>query len=216
MRLLTGILGLLLGLVAGVLLVAANPLERVGRLPPLPADTTVLTKRYTLADVAGIPVGLGPLLGRGRSGEILSDPPNRGVRIGLAVLPAGDGRPAALAVKASLVSPQNSLWRARLGLLDYWVIAWPGEGAVFATGYSNYWGLSRDVVWSVLGGGGRAALAPAYAVSALPPATDDMGVFGASGRYRNTTGELRETLEPQASGPPAWTVSLSLQQPGPP
>jgi hypothetical protein len=210
-KLFAALVGLLAGLLAGVLLIAMNPLERVGRLPPLPVEPAPEVKRYTLADVAGFPIGLAQLLGRSRPDEGLTDAPNRGVRIGLAVLPAGDGRPAALAVKASMLSPQNSLWKARLGTLDYWVIAWPGEGVVFATGYSNFWSLGRDVLWSVLAGPG--ALDDGYAVSAVPPATDDGGIHGASGRFRGATGSLRETLEPQVNGPPAWTLALAVDAP---
>jgi hypothetical protein len=210
MRLLVAFAGLVLGTVAGVLLLALNPLVAVGELAALAAGPGTVTKRYALDEVAGLAIGLPQLLGLAQSPAALPDEANRNLRIGIAVLPAGDGRPAGLAVKASVLSPQNSPWRARLGTLDYWTIAWPGEGSVVATGYANYWALGRDVLFANLRGAGRSGLAPAYPVSALPPATDDRGVHGATGRYRGTRGDLREVLEPAADGPPDWMLTLAL------
>jgi hypothetical protein len=215
---LAAVAGLLLGLVAGVAHVLANPLVSVGVLDGV-ADGAGITRRYTMPDVAGLQVGLGPLLGWGRGNEAgLADPATQGVRIGIAVLPASGTEPAALAVKVSVLSPQNSLWRARLGVLDYWSIAWPGEGSAFATGYSNFWELCRDLVIALVSGQGRAGLAPAYAVSALPPVDDDAGLFGSSGRYAGLRGSIRETLEPRLDGPPAWELTLLPEEPqaGPP
>jgi hypothetical protein len=198
---LAAVAGLLLGLVAGFALVLANPLVSVGVLDGV-ADGAGITRRYTMPDVAGLQVGLGPLLGWGRGNEAgLADPATQGVRIGIAVLPASGTEPAALAVKVSVLSPQNSLWRARLGVLDYWSIAWPGEGSI-----------------ALVSGQGRAGLAPAYAVSALPPVDDDAGLFGSSGRYAGLRGSIRETLEPRLDGPPAWELTLLPEEPqaGPP
>jgi hypothetical protein len=215
MRLLVAFAGLVLGVVAGVLLLALNPLVAVGELAALPAGPATVTKRYAFDDAAGLALGLPQLLGLARSPAALPDAANGNLRIGIAVLPAGDGRPAALAVKASVLSPQNSPWRARLGTLDYWTIAWPGEGSVVATGYANNWALGRDVLFANLRGAGRGGLAAAYPVSALPPATDDQGVHGATGRYRAARGALREVLEPAADGPPDWTLALALDAAAP-
>jgi hypothetical protein len=210
---LAAIAGLLLGLAAGFALVLANPLVQVGALEP-PADGVGIVTRYTMPEVAGLQIGLGPLLGLAEADDAaVADPAAQGIRIGIAVLPGpGDGT-AALAVKVSLLSPQNSLWRARLGTLDYWSIAWPGEGSAFATGYSNFWALCRDLVVALISGRGRAGLAPAYAVSALPPATDDAGLFGSSGRYAGLRGSIHEILEPRTDGPPAWVLTLLPEGP---
>jgi hypothetical protein len=208
-RVLTALAGLLLGLAAGMALLLANPLVRVGALDLPDPDGAVVSMRHTMPEAAGLQVGLAPLLGWARGGDpLLADPGTQGVRIGIAVLPAAGDQPAALAVKVSVLSPQNSLWRARLGLLDYWSIAWPGDGSAFATGYSNFWELCRDLVIGLASGRGRAALAPVYPVSALPPATDDAGLFGSSGRYAGLRGSIRETLEPLPQGPPAWILTL--------
>jgi hypothetical protein len=210
---LAAIAGLLFGLAAGFALVLANPLVYVGALEPVDAGAGI-SRRYTMPEVAGLQVGLGPLLGWERGADAgLADPATQGVRIGIAVLPAAGAEPAALAVKVSVLSPQNSLWRARLGVLDYWSIAWPGEGSAFATGYSNFWELCRDLVMALVSGQGRAGLAAAYAVSALPPVDDDAGLFGSSGRFAGLRGSIRETLEPRLDGPPAWVLTLVPEGP---
>jgi len=205
-RVLAATAGLLLGVIAGLALVLGNPLVHVGALDGPVAGGAGMVARYTMPEVTGLQLGPGPLLGL--AGGADADPALRAVRVGITVLPASATLPAALAVKVSVLSPQNSLWRARLGLLDYWSVAWPGEGSVFATGYSNFWALGRDLVVALASGQGRAGLELAYSMSALPPADDAAGLFGSSGRYAGLRGSIHETLEPAPDGPPAWTLRL--------
>lgn len=213
MRILAGVMGLILGFLAGVSLLLANPLALVGRLAPLPAETSP-PKAYRPEDFRGMDIGVGDLLGLGkrRSDIAFKDAALAHVRIGALVLPAGDGAPAALAVKVSTLSPQNSLWRARLGTLDHWNVAWPGEGSVFAAGYSNYWALTRDLVLAGVRGGGAEALADRYELSALPPVNASASVVGATGRYAGMTGSIREALVPAAGGN-EWTLALETRAP---
>lgn len=182
-------------------------------MPPVAGAGPGFTGRYTMTDAAGLSLGVARFLGLGwGNDDLLADEGTRGIRIGIAVLPAADGKPPGLAVKASLLSPQNSIWRARLGLLDYWSIAWPGEGSLFATGYTNFWSLHRDLVVAVATGQGRAGLAAEYPVSALPPAVDDEGIHGSSGRHARARGSIREILEPRLDGPPAWVLTLAFDE----
>lgn len=213
MRILTGCIGLVLGLLAGGMLLLANPLALVGRLAPLPQEVAP-PKAYRYEEFRGMGTGLADLLGMGnRDSEVaLKDSALAHLRIGTLVLPAGDGMPAALAVKVSAVSPQNSLWRARLGTLDYWNIAWPGEGSVFAAGYSNFWAAGRDLVLAGIRGGGPEALDDRYELSALPPVNADVGVVGATGRFAGVTGSIREALLPSAGGA-EWTLALETRAP---
>lgn len=213
MRILTGVIGLVLGFLVGALLLVANPLSLVGQLSPLPREVAP-PKAYRLEDFRGMGTGVKDLLGRGdRDSDVaLKDSALVHLRIGTLVLPAGDGVPAALAVKVSAVSPQNSLWRARLGTLDYWNIAWPGEGSVFASGYSNFWALSRDLMLAGVRGAGADALADRYELSALPPVNADVGVVGATGRFAGVTGSIREVLAPTAGGA-EWTLALETRAP---
>jgi hypothetical protein len=205
--------GLALGVIAGFGLVLANPLVRVGVMPPPAEAGPGLSSRYTMAEAAGLALGVVQFLGLGwGEDDLLAAAGTRGIRIGIAVLPEAAGQPPGLAVKASLLSPQNSLWRARLGLLDYWSIAWPGEGSLFATGYTNFWAPHRDLVVAVARGQGRAGLAAEYALSALPPAADDQGIHGSSGRYARARGSIRENLEPRPDGPPAWVLTLAFAE----
>lgn len=201
-RIAVGLLGLCLGLLAGAVLLLANPLAWLRGLPPLPADLAP-ARAYRWDEYRGIEGNVADLLGIGRRKPDVAfpDPALRNLRIGIVVLPAGAGVPAALAVKVAASAEENSLWRAELGTHDYWSIAWPGEGSVFAASYSNYWAIARDGFFALFRGGGLAAMAPAYPVSAPPPGADPAGVTGASGRYAGFTGEIRELLYPASNGP---------------
>jgi hypothetical protein len=213
MRAAAGVVGLLLGVLAGAILVLLNPLAWLRGLPPLPADLAP-AKVYRWDEYRGIETGMADLLSLGRRtpGVALMDPALANVRIGIIVLPAGEGVPAALAVKVSAVAEENSLWRAQLGTHDYWSIFWPGEGSVFATSYSNYWNVARDAFFASLRGGNWRTMAPGYAVSAPPPVPDTTGVTGASGRYAGFTGEIREMLYPAANGPD-WSIAIKMNPP---
>ena len=213
MRMLIAILGLVLGVLVGFGLVLVNPVAYLRGLPPLPSDLAP-AKAYRWDDYRGIEAGVADLLGigRGASAVVLKDPALAHVRIGIVVLPAGEGMSAALAVKVSAIADDNSLWRARLGTLDYWNIFWPGEGSIFATGYNNLWLMTRDSFWATLRGGGPEMLAAEYPVSAPPPPGHATGVSGAAGRYAGFTGEIREVLYPAEHGPD-WTIAIKVNPP---
>ncbi len=213
MRWLIGILGLTLGIVAGAALLLFNPLTVRGPLAPIDANL-VPDKSYRMDDYRGMSPDLVSLLrGSARSGEAaLAAPALANLRMAIIVLPAGDGRPAALAVKVSTLAEQNSLWRARLGTLDYWNLFWPGEGSVFANGHSNYWPLVQDR-FLAMRPGGKVEAETAYALSAPPPAGTLTGVSGAAGRYAGYIGEIRESLLPAAAGEPGWQLSLKASPP---
>jgi len=205
--------GLLLGMLAGTAIVLFSPLTTGGQQAPVQGNL-VPGKSYRMDDYRGMRPDLADLFrGADRAAEnALSAPALAELRIGIVVLPAGDGRPAALAVKVSTLSETNSLWRARLGTLDYWNIYWPGEGSVFASGYSNYWPLLQDRFLSLLPGiDGEAE--SVYPLSAQPPAGHLAGVNGAAGRYAGFIGEIRESLLTAASGEPGWQLSMKA---GPP
>jgi hypothetical protein len=213
MRWLVGFLGLALGMVAGAAMVLFNPLTTRGQPGPLSANL-VSDKSYRMDDYRGMSPDLQSLIrGADRAGErALRAPALEELRIGIIILPAGDGRPAALAVKVSTLSEQNALWRAQLGTLDYWSIFWPGEGSVFASGYSNYWPLVQDRFLALFSSGNGNAEA-SYPLSAQPPAGHLAGVTGAAGRYAGFIGEIRESLLPATSGDPGWQLSLKANPP---
>jgi hypothetical protein len=212
-RALVVLLGIALGILAGTGLVLGNPLAWFRGLPPLPEDLAP-AKAYRWDNYRGIEGGVADLLGLGRRdpGIALLDPALPNVRIGIVVLPAGNGTPAALAVKVSAIAEDNSLWRAQLGTHDYWNIFWPGEGSVFANAYSNYWAVARDAFFAGVLGGDGDLMAPSYAVTAPPPLGEPAGVTGASGRYAGFSGEIREQLylAPQNSErlDPDWAIAI--------
>lgn len=217
-RVLVVILGLVLGILVGAGLVLGNPVAWFRGLPPLPADLSPY-KAYRWDEYRGIEGGVADLLGVARRNRdvALMDPALPHLRIGIVVLPAGKGTPAALAVKVAAVAEDNSLWRAELGTDDHWSIIWPGEGSVFASAYSNYWVVARDAFFASLVGGDRESMAPSYAVTAPAPAGDLGGVTGASGRYAGFTGEIRELLylaPPGSDRPdPDWAIAIKANPP---
>lgn len=218
MRAVIVVLGLALGILTGAALVLLNPLAWLRGLPPLPSDLAP-AKTYRWDDYRGIEGGVADLLGVAtRNRDVaLMDPALPHVRIGIVVLPAGEGTPAALAVKVSAISDSNSIWRAQLGTDDYWSIVWPGEGSIFANAYSNYWAVARDAFFAAVIGGDREFMAPSYAVTAPPPLGDPAGVTGASGRYAGFTGEIREQLFPAPPDSqrtdPDWAIAIKANPP---
>lgn len=213
MRLAIIVLGFVLGILAGAGLLLLNPLAFMGGLSPLPADIAP-AKAYRWDAYRGIGTGVADLVGFGPPDRkvALKAPALAHVRIGIIVLPAGEGTPAALAVKVSTLSGENSLWRARLGTDDTWSILWPGEGSAFAASYSNFWTLVRDTFFATARGGGRDLLAPQYAVSAPSPVDDPTGVTGASGRYAGFTGEIRDFFYPGDPNPD-WALAIKMNPP---
>ena len=218
MRVLVGVLGLLLGILVGACLVLANPLAWIQGLSPLSAELAP-AKAYRWEDYRGIKASAADLLGVGRPNQAvaLMDPALRQVGIGIVVLPAGEGAPAALAIKVSASAEENSLWRAQLGTHDYWNIFWPGEGSVFASSYNNYWAVTRDSFFAAIRGGDRGSMATVYPVSAPSPVGNAAGVSGASGRYAGFTGEIRELLYPAAPdskrSDPDWAIAIKANPP---
>jgi len=217
-RVLVAVLGLALGILTGAGLLLSNPLAWFRGLPPLPADLAP-AKTYRWDDYRGIEGGVADLLGVARRNRevALMDPALPNVRVGIVVLPAGEGSPAALAVKVSAIAEENSLWRAELGTSDSWSIFWPGEGSIFANAYSNYWDVARDAFFAAVVGGDREHMAPSYAITAPSPRGDLAAVTGASGRFAGFTGEIREELylAPPGAGKadPDWAIAVKANPP---
>ncbi|MEO8223393.1 MAG: hypothetical protein ABI661_01200 [Gammaproteobacteria bacterium] len=207
------VLGFLLGILVGVSLLLVNPLAFVAGMPPLATGVAPL-KAYRWADYRGMEGGVADLLGLGRPDRkvALKAPALAHVRIGIVVLPAGEGTPAALAVKVAAIAGENALWKARLGTHDTWSILWPGEGSVFAASYSNFWAVARDTFFATARGGGRDLMAPEYGVSAPSAADDPTGVTGASGRYAGFTGEIRDVYSP-GDPDPDWALAIRMNPP---
>ena len=113
LRVVVGLLGLVLGVIVGGGLVLANPLAWLNGLPPLPAELAA-TKTYRWDSFRGIEIDTASLLGSGQrdTRTALMSPALAQLRIGVVVLPASAGTPAALAVKVATVAAENSLWRA--------------------------------------------------------------------------------------------------------
>ncbi len=201
------VLGLLCGALTGVAAVLVNPAWLLDRPAPLSSGELRIIN-YELGQTRGLSAGVSSLLGAGRVGGALDDAGIRNTRVALIELPAGPGHPAAIAVKFSMVSADNALWRARLGMRDYWSILWLGEGGLFVVGQSNYWLVLRDSVLSFVRGEGQRGLAPRYRLSAGSAADGGSRLIGVSGAWSRVTGEVRESLLPNASQLPGWELEL--------
>ncbi|MEZ5565759.1 MAG: hypothetical protein R3F24_09680 [Gammaproteobacteria bacterium] len=222
MRLFSALLGLILGVLAGTALLLANPLTWFSGLAPLP-DDIASPRAYSWEDFRGMDGGVADLLGldlaagsgpnkeHDNAQRAFRKPALAGVRTGIVVLPAGDGSPAALAVKVSTIDSANNLWRAQLGTDDYWNIFWPGEGSVFAAGYSNLWPLARDrfLPFGQQPEPGTDGAGP-FALSAPEPTGGWTGVIGAAGRYAGYTGEIREWLSAPDTSPASGRLNRAL------
>lgn len=209
MRILVIIGGLLAGLLAGLWLVFANPLVLAGRLPPASGEASE-ELRFRSGATLPLEGTVATLFGVGGRGVLDSTPVNRNLQ-GVAVIvdDLQGGAPAAV-VRVSVAARQNALWKARLGTLDYWLVHRPGEGSYFAAGYSNYFGVAGDLTWSRIRGRGRAGLASAYELAAHPPASHGGGLIGASGVYRDASGEVRGQVSPEAAGGSEWFLGVRL------
>lgn len=202
-------------MVVGAALLLANPLAWFDGLPSLSAGLAS-PKAYRWDEYRGVGLSAADFLGAGRRDAnvaLLSSALAR-VRIGIVVFPAGDGVPAALAIKVSAIADENSLWRAQLGSHDHWNVFWPGEGGAFASGYSNYWRLFRDEIYAAVGGPDPQQAPDGYLLSARSPLRKSDGVTGAAGRYAGYTGEIRERLYPGEPGQHTnWALALKANPP---
>jgi hypothetical protein len=205
MRWLIGILGLVLGIVAGVALLLFNPLMVRGPLASLKANL-VPDKSYRMDDYRGMSPDLNSLLrgGAGSGENALAAPALANLRIAIIVLPAGDGRPAALAVKVSTVAEQTHCGAQPVrSITEYFP---PGEGSVFslyrATGAGQ---VPGDASWLMHAKSAR--LSPHRH---LRPADWCQRCGWSLCRLH---GEIREGLLPATASEPGWQLSLKASPP---
>jgi hypothetical protein len=219
MRVLLAILGFLVGLVAGVALLLANPLAALQTASPLDAQKAPAAV-YRWESFRGMAGEIPDLLGLpGRAApRAFGDPALQHTRVGTVILPAGDALPAALGVKVTTLARGNALWRAQLATRDYWCIFRPGEGSLFASATSNFWAYAGDQFRAAVRGAGRESLAMSYPLTAFAegrdPRRSSAGVIGAAGRYAGLRGEIREVLFPSANAPD-WTIAITMAPPVP-
>ncbi len=206
------VVGLICGAVTGLAAVLLNPVWLLDRPAPLNSGEVRIIN-YELGQVRGLSAGVAALLGGGQTARALEDAAIRNTRVALVELPGGAGYPPAIAIKLSMVGDDNALWRARLGMKDYWSVLWLGEGGLFVVGRSNYWPVLRDSVLSFLRGEGQRGLASRYRLSA---GVTGGRVIGVSGDWNGVDGEVRESLLPKAEQLPGWELAIGRapQSPG--
>jgi len=208
-RLLVAVSGLVAGLAAGMVMLLFNPLALPARSPNEAADLLIV-KQYAYPVYRGLDFSAGAFLGRspehGRN-TVFQEPAIRNIRASIMVLPADNRSGAALGVKLSSLSADNSVLGGRLAADSYWSIIWPGQGSYFLVGHENYWKLLRDRLLGIVD-----PAVPDYAVS-VPPAF----IAGVSGRFSGVSGTYDETLRPAAGPPAAWSgvVRIRPVPPGP-
>ncbi len=197
MRVIVAIVGLLAGLFSGVTILLLNPLNVLDRPPPLEAEG-ILTKPFSATIHRGLDMNVWSMLGLGDDDRdmVLNDAAIRHARIGVAILPADDTGPAALAVKLSAYSDRNDLLRARLGMSTCWNIIWPGRGSIFLVGQENHWPMLSEAALAALRGDGFLLRSEEYLLTTRWSSSDYQGAIGASGIYEKSAGQFREFARP--------------------
>lgn len=202
MRFAVGIIGLLCGVALGVALLLLNPVTLLQpALPPLAGTVRSLT--WENGHAHGMAMTARALLGTDlgdAATAAFADPGIRYARVEVAALTGEAGTEPALAVRFSAIVRQNSILRARFGMITHTNIIWPGDGSLFLAGSENLWAPIRDRLW--LAARGR-ELPPGaqYLLPPVPGATIGQTITGAGGRYAGASGEYRESLEPQPERP---------------
>ena len=197
MRVIIGVIGFLAGVAAGALLVLFNPLGQLDRVPSLDGDA-VATKRFEEGAYRGMEIALGPMLGLANpnQGQGFREQSIGYSRASLVRLQGDGDLQAALAVKLSSYSTENSLLRGRLGMISLWNIVWPGEGSVFMLGQENFLPLLSEARLSALKGDGYSVRDERYPLTTRWSSTDYQGIIGASGQYAEAGGQFREWVVP--------------------
>jgi hypothetical protein len=191
------VLGLLLGLVAGVAVAVAaiyfNPLTRgAGEAPAgadrsfdytlAPADTWIATHDQRL-DLPVTPADAPLLWETGIKGTLLT------------ALPLRDASGSLAAFGSRIVVPSGATEFLRAGLLvdDFWLISIPGQGSIFVHAVNNQWPLLRDTLvrvdWLRRSWQGPGEYGPT-----IGPGNDGASLSGLSGSFAGRTGHARERV----------------------
>jgi hypothetical protein len=213
MRVVTIIAGLGVGVLLGVGLLSLNPIVWF-HPPPVGLSGAVRTLGWESGGrFAGFPLTPGGLLGLSVPSDAGRVATERGVRLARAeaVLLTGDAElPAALGVRLSALAEENSLLRARFGIVTQWNIVWPGMGSVLLSGSENLWPPLRDGLWSALRGRGLRPTAVRYALSPLP-GREAAGFALGTGAFAEAAGAFREEFSPVDGSAGDFTGRRQLQ-----
>jgi hypothetical protein len=192
----------LIGFLCGVLVALAalmlNPMAWSSS-PPASAAKGARTLTYTPAAFRGFelrPMALLGVAGIDADGAGLADPAIRYARVEVEPLTADSSSAVALAVRLSSLAKQNSLFRARLGVITDWNVVWPDQGSLFLSGSENFWPVVRDCLWSLLRGRGFRPAETRYQLPPVPGGGTGQSVSGVRGSFAGAHGSFSEIFEP--------------------
>ncbi len=205
--------GLCIGVLLGIALLLMNPIT-LAQPAPIGLSGAVHTLGWESDDgFRGFELTPLGLIGAGDRHEPPRQFPEPGIRHARAevvLLPADDELPAALGVRLSAISGNNSLLQARLGIATQWNIVWPERGTALLAGSENFWRPLRDGLWSALRGRGFRPGAVRYVLPPLPAPAGNAFAAG-TGEFATARGVFREELSPLDDQPGDLTGRRQLQ-----
>jgi len=185
--------GLLLGAVAGLALIAFNPLAQDVR--------TVATSgpgyhSYTTSDVYGMHRSADGMLNFAwllRGPGDYDEAAIRNTLASIMVLRDERGEPVAFATRLSATEQKGSLLKATVGLRSSWNVFFPNQGSVYMTGFENHSDIVTDGLWSAMSGGGFHARGERYELTPDEPGFESR-IVGVSGAYADSKGSYQEAV----------------------
>lgn len=206
-------LGLVIGVLLGTALLMLNP---VTLMQPRPVGLAGAVQALGWQDAGGstgfamTPAGVLGVAGDREKGAGLALPGIRYARAEVVALAGDSGMPEALGVRLSAIADENSLMKARLGIVTSWNLVWPQRGSVLLAGSENLWTPLRDGLWSAVRGRGWNPGRERYLLAPLPEAGTGL-VVKRTGEFSGSGGAFREQFTPLASRPGDLTGQRELQ-----
>lgn len=188
------LLGLVVGVAAGLVVLYYNPLtaERERPAPEaalrfgyeLPIRSALALVHRGQLDLPAIPDGVPTLWER----------PIDDVVLGVIALTDEHGETAAIASRVSLPSTSTDPLLSGLLVTDYWLVSVPGQGSLAIEAESNLWPFVKDTFLPVTLLG-RPWRGPAVYRPTSGPHAGLADVYGASGRFKGLRGTAVEALD---------------------
>jgi hypothetical protein len=191
MNWIVALVGFLIGAAAGGGVIYYNPLTQTSSPVPEVSDRSL---HYDLpGEVLGFKLGVRALppgaahVDNGFWEETIARTALLGV-----VLSDTDDRPVAVASRLIAGSPSTDFLVSGVRLSDYWLLTFPGEGALFLRAETNVWPFLKETMLPVWYFGRPWGGPTDYRPTAGPDASGAAVVVGATGRFAGRAGTAFE------------------------
>jgi hypothetical protein len=209
MKRLTGIIGFLCGIGAGIFVLLNNPLSP----PAYSAVADSDAYQWKALEFFGISFTPNELL------HLSSGSSNRSLgakEVGLAsasivLLLDTAGQPVALATRLTAMNKAPDMYAENVGVDTYTNIFWPNAGSVLMHGYENRWPLIRNNLVALTNDAGQDSAGLEVLVSAVRPDKAPTGIVGGSGLFTGVGGRYSETIWQDSEQPDLYTGAISLE-----